>query len=164
MAAIKSKKRKKKKVDMWAIPKERCLPIVTYESGGEKTTLDGENLFRWIYTNYRKSDKWRSYYAQSLPLEYVEELKKYYDERIERKRKYVPLDRADTIYQDYMHSAEWQEKRNRIISERKVCETCNTDQQLQVHHKTYKHFTNENDSELMLLCHKCHCEIHGRNF
>lgn len=31
-----------------------------------------------------------------------------------------------------------------------------------MHHLSYEHFNNERDDELMLLCKKCHAEIHAK--
>lgn len=44
------------------------------------------------------------------------------------------------------------------------CAKCGAKRNLHVHHLSYDHFTKELDSELQVLCRKCHQEIHGRKF
>lgn len=63
-------------------------------------------------------------------------------------------------YQRYIQSDKWKEKRAKIIEERKQCEMCDSAENLQVHHLTYKRLGNEDDRDLMLLCQNCHQHIH----
>lgn len=66
-------------------------------------------------------------------------------------------------YHDYLQSAKWKEKRERIAKQRNyTCEICErvVTRGYNIHHKTYKHLGKERDSELMFLCAKCHEELH----
>ena len=66
-------------------------------------------------------------------------------------------------YALYLKSPQWLTMRDRIIGERKVCESCGgTKPYLSLHHKTYVRLYDELDSDLILLCADCHDGIHGR--
>lgn len=63
-------------------------------------------------------------------------------------------------YSEYLHSESWTKTRDRIRQERKVCEMCGSDKELQVHHLTYESIGNEKDEDLILLCKNCHYAVH----
>ncbi|MBQ2871601.1 hypothetical protein IJE86_07860 [bacterium] len=66
-------------------------------------------------------------------------------------------------YTDYLKSPEWAKKRQHIAVLRKfTCEKCKKviKTGFHIHHKTYKHFMNERDNELMFLCEDCHNRLH----
>lgn len=164
--APKKKKRKKKKIDRWEIPKERCLPVIISECCGEKTVWTGTLLYWHIYEDYCRSQKWRDYLDASLPLDYLAKIQEEYKRAIKNNshpERYISS-RTDDKYKNYIASPEWQALRKRIIAERKVCEICGSEKMLQVHHKTYENFEHEKDEDLQLLCHECHCKVHGRIF
>lgn len=62
------------------------------------------------------------------------------------------------IYESYLLSKEWKDKRIRILGERgHRCENCKReDGVLHLHHLTYERIMNELDSDLMVLCQPCH--------
>lgn len=63
----------------------------------------------------------------------------------------------DANYVEYLQSAEWYEKRNRIMQrDGYTCQNCGSQEYLQVHHKTYAHIFHELDEELITLCTDCH--------
>lgn len=67
------------------------------------------------------------------------------------------------IYEDYLKTKEWQEKRKHIAELHKyACQMCGKVvlKGFHIHHKTYAHFKHELDSELMFLCEDCHTNIH----
>ena len=67
------------------------------------------------------------------------------------------------FYQKYLQSEKWKKKRKEIYELRKgKCEICKCKlyRSYHVHHKTYKRLGNEINSDLVLLCEKCHVEIH----
>lgn len=69
------------------------------------------------------------------------------------------------IYNNYMHSQAWRDRRQRaLILANFKCERCGSKENLHVHHLTYMHFGNELDSELKVLCRPCHNWVHGRKF
>ena len=62
---------------------------------------------------------------------------------------------------EYLASAYWQERRQDILDTRgHHCEKCQAPGRrgvkLDVHHKTYEHKGCELDSELVILCYRCH--------
>ena len=68
-------------------------------------------------------------------------------------------------YDAYLHTLHWKNKRRHIYKIRnKTCEKCgkkiNNGETYNVHHKNYKRVGNEKDTDLMLLCPKCHEKIH----
>lgn len=68
-------------------------------------------------------------------------------------------------YREYLQSPHWQKVRNEIIKVRgEKCEICGATENLQVHHKTYKHlgFEENYPEDLIVVCKKCHYKIHHR--
>lgn len=69
-------------------------------------------------------------------------------------------------YHEYLETPHWQYVRNEAFKTYgRKCAHCGIDQNLHVHHKTYKHKGEEENhmSDLMVLCEECHGEIHDRN-
>jgi len=61
----------------------------------------------------------------------------------------------------YLKSEHWQNKREEKLQHNPVCEMCGKKKGLQIHHLNYDNLENENISDLMTLCSKCHREAHG---
>ena len=60
-------------------------------------------------------------------------------------------------YKDYLKSKEWATIRIELFTIRgKNCERCNSNKNLQIHHKTYKNIFNEEPGDLEILCGGCH--------
>jgi len=60
-------------------------------------------------------------------------------------------------YQSYIRSNEWREKRKLALRrDGYECQTCTSTERLEVHHKHYANFGNENLNDLITLCHDCH--------
>lgn len=78
---------------------------------------------------------------------------------------YQKLDHNSPEYEEYMNSNEWQKKREEAFLEYgEYCHACKKDQgSFDIHHKTYKHFTDEELSELIPLCRKCHDGVHEKH-
>lgn len=68
-------------------------------------------------------------------------------------------------YYSYLESKEWLAIRVELLYTRGcTCEKCKKDfepQKLQIHHITYDRLFNELPSDLLVVCGKCHMEIHG---
>ncbi len=67
------------------------------------------------------------------------------------------------FYEEYLKSEKWKEKRKEIyILRNKKCEICKCKLygHYHIHHKTYKRLGEERNSDLILLCEKCHINIH----
>jgi hypothetical protein len=60
-------------------------------------------------------------------------------------------------YQDYLRSDRWRTIR-RLKREQagEKCELCNSEDRLEVHHRTYDRRGEERLSDLTVLCHSCH--------
>jgi hypothetical protein len=71
---------------------------------------------------------------------------------------------VDQRYKDYMVSKEWRKFRKKILGKRNKCENCGDTGELQVHHLTYERFTEELETDVMVLCLNCHEETHRRKF
>ncbi len=67
-------------------------------------------------------------------------------------------------YKQYMRSDGWELKRKeRLKIDKYTCQHCKAkNTELHVHHLTYKRFTNEEMSDLITLCKKCHDAVHRR--
>ena len=66
-------------------------------------------------------------------------------------------------YQNYLRSYQWNDKRNeRLQIDGYKCAICgNSEQQLNVHHLTYKNIMQEDvENDLITLCRPCHTMLH----
>lgn len=65
-------------------------------------------------------------------------------------------------YEDYLTSEEWNQKKE-IIKQIKgeYCNNCRSKKNLTVHHRTYIRVCNEKLADLIIVCKKCHDEIHA---
>lgn len=66
-------------------------------------------------------------------------------------------------YKDYLKSDTWKLMVRKIKKRDKVCQGCGWVAYLDVHHKTYAHFTREFEDELVLVCRACHDAIHRKH-
>ena len=64
-------------------------------------------------------------------------------------------------YKKYLKSDYWKDIKEQVHKRDEYkCRLCNSNKNLQVHHKTYEFLGNENLEELITLCKKCHFNIH----
>jgi hypothetical protein len=69
---------------------------------------------------------------------------------------------AGMRYADYLLSPEWQERRKAMLrAAGYLCMTCNADDTLDVHHRTYERRGREHPADLIVLCHDCHMLFHS---
>ncbi len=67
---------------------------------------------------------------------------------------------AKKVYQEYLRSDRWNETRNKILEmDNFKCVNCDSSDNLQVHHLTYKNIGHEQDKDLITLCKKCHYNL-----
>ena len=113
------------------------------------------------------------YWGNRLPLDFLEKLKdsSEYQEYLGWKHKVTSEDTYSIKhfydspeYKTYIKSAKWKKLREKILADRKVCEKCGSSKDLHVHHLRYKNFGHETGEDLQVLCHECHCKVHGRRF
>ena len=65
-------------------------------------------------------------------------------------------------YEDYIRSKQWKAKADetkRLAGYR--CQVCNSDEELNAHHRTYERLGEELQSDLVCLCAKCHSLFHN---
>lgn len=64
-------------------------------------------------------------------------------------------------YRDYLQTQEWAEKREQqLVEDGWRCRICNSDEGLQVHHRTYANRGSEQPGDLITLCAGCHRTFH----
>lgn len=65
-------------------------------------------------------------------------------------------------YTEYMKSPEWKARKKKALA-RQVdgCAICCSTKKLQVHHRTYKRLGHELETDLVVLCGRCHRTFHG---
>jgi hypothetical protein len=72
--------------------------------------------------------------------------------------------RANGIsYSEYLKTPHWKDVRKRYWNcklHRRTCYACGSNDNLQVHHKSYRRIGNEHLNDLCLLCDNCHRETH----
>lgn len=75
---------------------------------------------------------------------------------------YKTLGNPETFkeYNRYIHSNNWKDIRNaRLQKDNNRCRNCGSVLNLQVHHKNYNSFGNENINDIITLCDECHNKI-----
>lgn len=69
--------------------------------------------------------------------------------------------RPEPSYKEYLRSPEWREKAAEARARAGGrCQVCNTNADLQVHHRTYERLRDELPEDLTVLCHACHEVFH----
>jgi len=67
-------------------------------------------------------------------------------------------------YAEYLESDDWKEKQKKALKRAGYCcQVCNSEMQLNVHHRTYERVREEQDGDLTVLCHECHALFHGKS-
>ncbi len=74
---------------------------------------------------------------------------------------YIPGARKS--YKRYINSKEWKEK-SRLLKKNKKCFICNSTENLNLHHLTYKRLGIEIIQDFQILCKKCHEIVHFNYF
>ncbi len=65
------------------------------------------------------------------------------------------------LYAEYLRSPEWQQRRFQALHEAgDRCQVCNSDGDLEVHHRTYERIGREELGDLIVLCRACHQLFH----
>lgn len=59
-------------------------------------------------------------------------------------------------YKEYLNSSHWRAFRKKIYSNRKRCQRCTGNKNLNIHHVTYKNLGNESEDDVLVLCNTCH--------
>lgn len=66
-------------------------------------------------------------------------------------------------YEQYLKTPEWAEKREKVLSrDGHRCRACNSEENLQVHHRTYMRRGHEDLNDLTTLCGPCHEHFHQK--
>lgn len=76
----------------------------------------------------------------------------------------IPFGDFDDIYEKYLNSSQWAEKRSKILKrDRFTCLVCESNKATEVHHISYANLGAETEWELISVCHSCHETIHHKN-
>ena len=66
-------------------------------------------------------------------------------------------------YEEYLRSAEWRARADATKARSGGrCALCNSDKNVQAHHRTYERVGNEDPDDLTALCDGCHDDYHKR--
>lgn len=66
-------------------------------------------------------------------------------------------------YEAYLRSSAWATKRRTILARAAgLCELCEYFEPTEVHHITYARIGNEQEDDLLAVCHFCHGLLHGK--
>ena len=65
-------------------------------------------------------------------------------------------------YVTYLNSSAWAQKREQVLQRDGYRCDCKSDQDLEVHHKTYENIGKEPISDLLTLCSDCHSKHHNK--
>lgn len=66
-------------------------------------------------------------------------------------------------YEEYLQTPEWKQKREKVLArDEHRCRVCDSDEKLQVHHRTYARRGGEDLNDLTTLCGPCHEHFHER--
>lgn len=63
-------------------------------------------------------------------------------------------------YPQYLLSDWWGNKRRMALALQDKCQRCGFKDQLDVHHLTYENLGDEKDEDLIVLCRRCHNDLH----
>jgi uncharacterized protein YlaI len=70
---------------------------------------------------------------------------------------------TNTVYVEYLKTEHWQKQRQEAIEFwGKRCMICDSQEALNVHHRTYKSLGNESILDLVVLCSDCHALFHNK--
>jgi len=65
----------------------------------------------------------------------------------------------------YYKTEHWRERRKEAIEDAGgMCDECGSVKELHVHHRNYNSLFKEKDRDLIVLCKKCHEDLHGKIF
>jgi len=68
-------------------------------------------------------------------------------------------------YKDYLQTAHWQAFRKHILKRDRKCQVCgNGNTQLDCHHLNYERRGCEKLTDIIVLCHKCHGNLHKGHY
>ena len=64
------------------------------------------------------------------------------------------------LHDEYLKSPQWKKKRQLVIERDKVCQGCLSSPIEEIHHLSYKNWTDELFFQLVGLCRSCHQKLH----
>jgi 5-methylcytosine-specific restriction endonuclease McrA len=64
-------------------------------------------------------------------------------------------------YWQYLFSPHWEATRRRALQRMPQCQLCEAERRLDVHHLTYQRLGWEKESDLIVLCSRCHEWVHA---
>lgn len=129
----------------------KYVPTVFYCSATLEKFEDGGNLWEAYVDNKKmKLEKQEEIQEKNKDFIYDEEL--YF--KILSSLKSMP-------YKSYLKTEHWQHFRKEVIEHYDgKCAVCNSEKDLNVHHRSYKNRGRETFNDVVLLCRDCHSKIH----
>lgn len=74
-----------------------------------------------------------------------------------------PINLQHMPYNEYLKTEHWKKIRKRALKKAKyACRLCNSKENLNVHHRTYKRKGAEIPSDIIVLCESCHGKFHDK--
>jgi len=64
------------------------------------------------------------------------------------------------LYKEYLQSDDWKNKRKKKLLKKRRCAICSETKNLDVHHIFYKNWYDVENSDLRVLCRRCHYKTH----
>jgi hypothetical protein len=146
---------------------------------GEVDTIAGKNgLIDFKNSFSEHSKNWVGYYYRCrdpISIGFCEECKKENiaeDDKIRNEKKKNEKEEQEKLlqnlktmpYKDYLETDHWKSLRKRKLKQSGYkCQICSSTKDLNVHHNTYENRGNEDDCDLVVLCHVCHEMFHGKS-
>lgn len=129
----------------------KYVPTVFYCSATLEKFDDGGNLWEaYVDEKRMKLEKQEEIQEKNKNFTYDEEL--YF--KILSSLKSMP-------YKSYLKTEHWQHFRKEVIDHYDgKCAVCNSEKELNVHHRSYKNRGRETFNDVVLLCRDCHSKIH----
>ena len=146
----------------------KYVPTVFYCDATLEKFEDGGNLWE-DYKSKRMSEDLMSFidsisYYNDVVKEEVEEETGHENNTVENKELYSKmLNHLKTMpYASYLKTEHWRHFRDEVIKHYDgKCAVCNSEKDLNVHHRSYKNRGRETFNDVVLLCRDCHSKIHA---
>lgn len=92
-----------------------------------------------------------------------EDMRKFYHQVDEIQKQHRDKPWRWPLYQEYLQSREWKQKRSEVLfRDGHCCQLCGDEDNLRVHHLTYNRVGDEALFDLVTLCTHCHAKEHGK--
>ena len=127
-----------------------------FEKGTSQITPFSKNFGDSFYVEFcRAEEQWEKSLHEKTA--YYREQAQEIQDKHQNKPWRLPL------YQEYLQSREWKQKRSEVLfRDGHSCQLCGDEEDLQIHHLTYNRVGDEALFDLVTLCSHCHAKEHGK--